>query len=134
MKPIYVLCGTLLISFFSFSKVKKQENVYFIDKFVIPAASMEEFSQRMNYNRNFIKTIDGFIEDKIFVEKNENGFTLITIATWKSKEYLADAKTKVQAEYKKINFDPAEFCRRLNIKMERGIYSAYAEFSNFIAN
>ena len=104
----------------------KENEVYFIDRFLIPAGSMKEFTERMNYNRNFIKNLDGFIEDRAFEQKSDDGnFIVITTATWKSKEHLADAKTKVQSEYKRINFDPAEFYQRLHIQMERGIYSPY---------
>lgn len=100
--------------------------VYFIDKFLIPAAAVKEFTERMDYNRAFIKTIDGFVEDKVFSQKMDDGhMSIITVATWKSKEHLAAAKAKVQAEYKRINFDPAEFSQRLHVQMERGIYSSF---------
>ena len=36
----------------------------FIDKFIIPASSFEEFSERMNYNRQFIKKYPGLFKIK----------------------------------------------------------------------
>ncbi|WP_133574035.1 hypothetical protein [Pedobacter metabolipauper] len=101
----------------------QKDKVYFIDEFQIPVNSMKAFTQRMEYNRTFIKGIDGFIKDQVFERRDEEGnFIIITIASWKSKDHLEDAKSKVQAEYKRINFDPSEFCRQLNIKMKRGLY------------
>jgi heme-degrading monooxygenase HmoA len=106
----------------------KENEVYFIDKFTIPADSIKEFTERMRYNRNFIKKLDGFVEDKIFEQKGDaDHFIILTIATWKNKTYLDDAKAQVLAEYKRIDFNPAAFYQRLNIQMERSIYNLYLE-------
>lgn len=96
----------------------------FIDKFIIPENAFKEFSERMNYNRSFIKNITGFIQDKVYKGKDEAGnIIIITMAEWKDEESLLAAKALVQEEYKKINFNPAEFIAKLNIKMERGIFN-----------
>src|SRR5690606_9909001 len=34
--------------------------VYFVDKFVVPTKAIEIFTERMNYNRSFIKSLPGF--------------------------------------------------------------------------
>jgi len=95
----------------------------FIDKFVIPESSFDEFSDRMNYNREFIKKISGFIQDKVYKNKDEQeNILIITIAEWKDELSLKNAKELVQNEYKRINFNPQEFMLRLNVKMERGTY------------
>ena len=95
----------------------------FIDKFIIPESSIEEFSERMNYNRNFIKNISGFIQDTVYKSKDEQGnIMIITIAEWEDELSLHKAKGLVQKEYKRINFNPQEFMSKLNIKMERGTY------------
>lgn len=96
----------------------------FIDKFIIPQNAVEEFMNRMNYNRNFIKNIHGFIKDTIYKRTDEKGnLEIITVAEWKDEPALTKAKEAVQTEYKKIGFDAAEMMARLNIKMERGIYN-----------
>ena len=94
-----------------------------IDKFFIPKNCIEEFTQRMNYNRNFIKNLPGFVNDEVYEQADDAGnLTIITVAVWKNQDSLSNAKDAVQVEYKRIGFDPAEFYRRLNIKMERGLY------------
>jgi len=99
--------------------------VFFIDKFVIPATAREEFMKRAGYNRNFIKTLPGFIHDNAYESKGADGNILITtIAVWEDESALLKAKKAVQAEYKRINFDPAEMTRRLGITMDRAIYKA----------
>ena len=108
---------------------KQSENaVYFIDKFFIPKNSIEEFTKRMEYNRGFIKNLPGFIKDEVYEQKDENGnLTIITIAAWQGRDDLNHAKNVVQAEYQRIGFNPIEFYQRLNIKMERGLYTCYRE-------
>jgi hypothetical protein len=59
-------------------------------------------------------------------DENEN-LIIITIATWQNQTCLDNAKSAVQAEYKRIGFHPAEFYQRLNIKMERGVYHKLKE-------
>ena len=99
----------------------------FIDKFIIPANTGTEFTNRLNYNRSFIKKLEGFIEDSIYQRTDETGNTvLITIAIWQNAEVLARAKAAVQAEYQRIGFNSAELLTKLNITMERDIYNDLA--------
>ena len=45
------------------------------------------------------------------------------MARWKNQTSIDNAKAAVQAEFKRIGFNGAEFYQRLNIKLERGIYT-----------
>jgi predicted ester cyclase len=103
-----------------------ESNVFFVDKFIIPKNAIAEFTQRMEYNRNFIKSIPGFIKDEVIGYEDTHGnLNLMTIAVWQNQDQLEKAKLLVLAEYKKINFNPAEFTERLDIKMERAVYKVY---------
>jgi predicted ester cyclase len=105
---------------------EKEFNVFFVDKFIIPKNARGEFIQRMQANRNLIKSIPGFIKDEVIAYEDANGnLTLMSIAVWQNQGFLDKAQQLVEAEYKKINFKPAEFTERLNIKMERETYKAY---------
>ena len=109
-------------------QIENDKTVCFIDKFFVPENSIKEFTQRMNYNRSFIKNLPGFIKDEAYEQKDEKGnLTIITIAVWQSQEDVNNAKKAVQDEYKRIKFNPLEFYERLNIKMERGLYKFYHE-------
>ncbi|MES2650506.1 MAG: ester cyclase [Bacteroidota bacterium] len=116
--------GVLPIDLTNLSVKKENPNaIHFIDKFLVPKTSIEEFVKRMNYNRAFIKTLSGFINDQVFEQKdNEGNLTIITIAVWENQDKLNEAKTVIQTEYRRIKFNPIEFYDRLNIKMERGEY------------
>ncbi len=99
------------------------DQVRFIDKFVGPASAKLEFMNRVDINRQFIKKLNGFVEDAAYEGSDENGnFTLVTIAVWQNEEVLKKAKEAVQAEYKREGFNPAELMERLHITMDRGVY------------
>ncbi len=101
------------------------QQVFFIDKFIIPQQAKEEFMSRANYNRQFIKNLPGFLGDRAYRAIDASGNLLITtVAVWESEAALSKAREIVQAEYKRIGFDPAEMTRRLGITLDRGIYKA----------
>jgi heme-degrading monooxygenase HmoA len=96
----------------------------FIDKFLVPRNAKQEFIERMNINRSFIKTLDGFIEDAAYEHTDEDGNLIcITIAVWENEDVLKKAKDAVQEEYKKQSFNMPEMLERLRISIDRGIYT-----------
>lgn len=102
--------------------------VYFVDKFFIPKTSIDEFTKQMKYNRAFIANLSGYIRGEAFEKTNSAGnFTIMTIAIWENQGKLDEAKQSIQTEFKRISFNPTEFYQRLNIKMEREIYSRLKE-------
>ena len=98
--------------------------INFIDKFFVPAAAISEFHERTQINRSFIKTLPGFITDAAYERKDEDGNLIcITVARWSSMEAVGKAKEAVQAEYKKEGFDMPAMLKRLNITIDRGLYT-----------
>lgn len=102
----------------------KQEQVYFIDRFTVPAQAVPEFMERVNYNRSFIRQLEGFITDQVYQQQENGQVSIVTVATWKNQASLDNAKAKVFEEYKRTGFQPAEFYQRLGITMDRGVYQA----------
>jgi predicted ester cyclase/heme-degrading monooxygenase HmoA len=100
--------------------------VYFIDRFVVPKAAEDAFRDRMGYNRGFIRKLEGFVNDQVYESgPKENGdLVVITIAGWRSLEDVEKARAAVQAEYKRLQFDPGEFYRRKGIVIERDVFQA----------
>jgi steroid delta-isomerase-like uncharacterized protein len=104
----------------------RKEGVNFIDKFFIPAAGISEFHERTAINRNFIKTLPGFITDVAYERKDEQGNLIcITVARWANMEAVSKAKEAVQEEYRKEGFDPMGMMKRLNITIDRGLYTEW---------
>lgn len=96
------------------------KRIIFIDRFTVPAASVNEFKQRVAANRQIIEKLPGSIEDAAYEQKDEQGnLKFVTIAQWASEADLQHAKETVQATYRKEGFDMPAMLRRLNITMER---------------
>lgn len=104
------------------------EQVQFIDRFLVPSAGIAEFKQRVAVNRRFIKTLPGFISDAAYEYIDEQGnLVFVTIAQWQNKAAVASAREQVQAEYKRSGFDMPAMMKRLGISMDRGLYTRAAE-------
>jgi hypothetical protein len=110
------------------SNTPSTNHLFFIDKFVIPVNARDEFIKRLNYNRDFIKHLPGFIRDNAYESTDASGNTLFTtVAVWENAEAMDKAKAAVQTEYKRIGFDPTEMTKRLSISMDRAIYKEVQE-------
>jgi len=98
-----------------------------IDKLIVPEKAKQEFIERMNINRNFIKQQPGFIGDAVYERSDGQGnLVYVTVAVWQNEDALNNAKEAVQAEYRKQNFNLPEMLKRLNITIDRGIYKKTA--------
>lgn len=96
--------------------------VHLVDNFEIPEGKLGAFTDRLNYSRNLIRTIPGFVRDEIISGEVEGGgLTVLSVTTWQSREHFENARSRVQEEYTKIGFDPAEFTARHGIRMKRQI-------------
>jgi len=109
----------------------EQSHLIFVDKFVVPQDIETEFEIRMNFNRGFIKNLQGFINDEVFKTKlNGNTIQYLTIAKWENQEALNNAKQLVQMEYKRIGFDPIAFLKKNLISLERQEYKITSNSPN----
>jgi heme-degrading monooxygenase HmoA len=114
---------TAIVNSHTESKKSEAMKQIFIDKFIVPEKSKQEFLERVRINRNFIKHLNGFIKDDAYERTDENGNLIyMTIAVWENEAVLKKAKETVQAEYKKEGFNISEMFERLNIVMDRNIY------------
>jgi predicted ester cyclase len=102
--------------------------VNFIDRFFVPVKAIPEFCQRMKINREFIKSLPGFMGDQAYEYSDEEGNLIcITVALWESRNAVDRAKVSVQAEYKRQAFDPDDMMTRLQIVLDRGVFTLVKE-------
>ncbi|GGB00553.1 MULTISPECIES: hypothetical protein [Mucilaginibacter] len=100
----------------------------FIDQFIVPATAQHEFKERMKVNRDFIKKLEGFIEDRAFERYDEQGNLIcITTAIWQNEHVLQKAKEAVQQLYQQQGFDMKAMLQRLKVSMERNTYREIAD-------
>ena len=105
-----------------------KDQVNLIDKFLVPPAGKAEFYERMHINRSLLKTLPGFIKDEAYeYTDNDGNLICVTVAHWANKEVMAKAREAVQAAYKKEGFDLAAMLKRLNITIDRGIYTTVTD-------
>ncbi len=107
------------------AQTRKQDTMQqiFIDRFTVPATAVQEFTERLTINRNFIKKLPGFIRDAAYERTDEQGnLVVITVAVWQNEDAIHKAKEAVQAEYKKQGFNMAAMLERLHITIDRGVY------------
>ena len=132
MKQFSFLCLLLLLAFTQVSgqqnnkKVMTQQTL--IDRFIVPQPAIDTFMQRVNYNRNFIKKLPGFMHDAAYQHRDEKGnLIFVTIAVWENETLINNAKNAVQSEYKRIGFNMPQFLEQAGITIERGIYEEVKE-------
>ena len=100
----------------------------FIDQFIVPATAQHEFKERMKVNRDFIKKLEGFTEDRAFERYDEQcNLICITTAIWQNEDVLQKAKEAVQQLYQQQGFDMKAMLQRLNVNMERNTYREIAD-------
>ena len=107
-------------------KIMTQQTL--IDRFIVPQPAIDTFMQRVNYNRNFIKKLPGFMHDAAYQHRDEKGnLIFVTVAVWENETVISNAKAAVQAEYKRIGFNMPQFLEQAGIIIERGIYEEVEE-------
>ncbi|HYQ05347.1 MAG TPA: ester cyclase [Polyangiaceae bacterium] len=98
--------------------------VYLIDTFVVPAAARAEFETAMRRNREYIRTLEGFRGDAVFVRTQGESFDIATLAAWDSPAAIARAKVEVAAFYQRIGFDMGGSIARWGVTLQRSICEA----------
>jgi hypothetical protein len=102
--------------------------VFLVDTFTVPAAARSEFEAAMRRNREFIRTLEGFRGDAVFVRaQGDGGFDIATIAAWDGPAAIARAREQVTAYYQRIGFDMPATIARWGVRLERTICSAPPE-------
>ena len=115
--------GVLPTDISATDKEEIPDAVYFIDKFIVPKTSIEDFKKQMIYNRDFLKALSGYLSGEVLEQyDNEGNLAIMTIAVWENQDKLNNAKYSMQTEFLRTGFNPTEFYQRLNIKAERGLY------------
>ncbi|MDH7460349.1 antibiotic biosynthesis monooxygenase [Chitinophagaceae bacterium 26-R-25] len=95
----------------------------FIDRFTMPVEAKEEFFERVRINRDLIHSLSGFIKDDIYERIDGDILYVVTTAFWESAAAIENAKNTVMAEYKRQGFNMQEMFSRLNITLDRGIFT-----------
>jgi heme-degrading monooxygenase HmoA len=103
---------------------KPTQQIVLIDSFIVPKESADAFLEKMHLSESILKTLPGFVDGYVYVEKGDGSrYNVITTATWENESAVASAKQAVAAAYRKNNFNPQAIMQELNIQAVRALYS-----------
>lgn len=99
--------------------------VYRIDKFAVPAESMDRFMDRVEFTRRALAALPGCGQNLVLRQTGGPGrFNVVTIVEWASEEAIASAHAVMQRHYAEEGFDPAAFIRSLDVEADLALYQA----------
>ncbi len=109
----------------NFLRTTSPTNVYRIDKFRVPDAAYPEFLARVRDTHEFLRTLPGFVEDRVLEQTGGPGvFNFVTIVVWENAEAIAAAKGAVMERFRATGFDPPTLFARLGIEADLANYEA----------
>ena len=99
-------------------------SVFRIDKFVVPAQALPEFSQALRHIHHTLGGQPGCRQNLVLTRGADSGEVhVITVVEWASASDMAAAKAVVQRQYSEEGFDPPAFMRQLGVQADLGVYS-----------
>jgi heme-degrading monooxygenase HmoA len=100
-----------------------KEQVYRIDKFVVPSTSKSEFLQKVHETHMILRSLPGFVSDFIVEQVGgPSNFNIVTIAIWENQSAIEKARDVMHEHQSAAGFNPQEFWDRLDIKADLGNY------------
>jgi hypothetical protein len=102
----------------------RSSHIYRVDKFIVPAASRDEFLTRANAARDILKQQAGFVGSTYLEQFGGPGeFNIVAIAEWSSQAHANEAKGAIAVLTQQSNIEPQDaFQRRLGIRSDLGFY------------
>jgi heme-degrading monooxygenase HmoA len=99
------------------------EEIFRVDKFVVPAQAREEFLTRVQATHEALRTQAGFVRDAILEQTSGPGeFNFVTIVEWENSDAIEGARRAVAALHQKMNFDAQAMIKRLEIRADIANY------------
>ncbi len=99
------------------------EEIFRVDKFVVPAHAREEFLTRVHATHEVLRTQAGFVREAILEQTSGPGeFNFVTIVEWENSDAIEGARRAVAALHQKMNFDAQAMINRLEIRADIANY------------
>lgn len=96
--------------------------LYRLDHFIVPAAAMPAFTERLHHTQQTLDGMPGCRQNLVLSRIGAGEYDIATLVEWESAEALAAAKAAMQQRYAAAGFDPAEFMRALGIRADMASY------------
>ena len=101
----------------------KSSSVFRVDKFVVPAASLDAFIAGMHYVHAILADLPGSLQRHILTQTGGDGeFNVVTFLEWSDAEAVEAAVAQVQTRFTEDGFDPKKMVAELGIRADQGFY------------
>ena len=98
-------------------------SVFRVDKFVVPAASLDAFITRMRYVHAILVDLPGSLQRHILTQTGGDGeFNVVTLLEWSDADAMTAAVAHVQKRFADDGFDPKKMVAELDIRADQGFY------------
>lgn len=97
--------------------------IFRVDKFVVPAASLDAFITRLRYVHAILVDLPGSVQRHILSQIGGDGeFNVVTFLEWADIDAMTAAVTHVQKRFAEDGFDPKKMVADLGIRADQGFY------------
>ena len=99
----------------------KSSSVFRIDKFVVPAASLDTFIARMHYVHAILVDLPGSLQRHLLTQTGGDGeFNVVNFLEWSYADAVTAAVAHVQKRFAEDGFDPKKMIAELGIRADQG--------------
>lgn len=105
------------------SQANSHAPVYRLDHFIVPAAALPAFTERLRLTQQALDGMPGCRQNLVLSRIGAGGeYDVATLVEWDSADAVAAAKAAMQQRYAEEGFDPAVFMRALGIRADMASY------------
>lgn len=99
------------------------EQVYRVDRYVVPDAAREEFLERVWTVHAMLRRLPGFVRDLVLEQPSGAGeLRVVTLVEWESAEALEHARAAIASAPSHSDADRLATLARLGVTVDRGEY------------
>lgn len=101
----------------------RQDTVYRVDKFVVPAGSLGEFTSLVGRTHDVLRGQGGFVRDLVLEKVSGPGvYDIVTLVEWAEHRSYQAAVETIARFHKEIGFDRNATVKRLGIQADIALY------------
>ena len=103
------------------------ERMYRVDRYTVPKASLDEFAAGALKMREFLRTLEGFVQQLVLEkEADRDTVNVITVTEWANMEAIRKAVVSVRNMHQQAGSDRQSNLQRLGIALDQSEYKPVA--------
>ncbi|WP_034299382.1 antibiotic biosynthesis monooxygenase [Herbaspirillum sp. RV1423] len=106
-----------------FASPSAHPSIFRINRFAVPAASLDIFSRQLAYVHGIFSDLPGLLQQYILTQAGGAAeFNVVTFLEWENADAMAAAHEVVQKTFAADGFDPKKMVDELGIRTDQGFY------------